>query len=310
MHIRQLSALLVFALGVLFFLSYISGSGAGRPFVSTEMQFSDGSSSGLSIVPASCPSSPHYAGECGVGGGGYGGGSTPTISGNACVIGFSPSTIMVGGSSLMAWNSDYRIFNIPFSLSGVISPGPGSVAGSGITTVSPSVSTTYTGTFTPTGSLDGIPSNWLTPVTCSSLITVLQSNPGPTNCSVQNFCVGASVYRQNADCTNTLVQTCTYGCSNGVCLGAPSPTAFIRLRPSLVRSGEATTVEWSASQVSSCTVTEDNPAISDSWSGSSGSQTSSGITSRTTYTLSCTGLDASSISRTAEVNISPVPDEQ
>lgn len=202
----------------------------------------------------------------------------------------------------MVWNADYRIFNIPFSLNGSITPTPGTVSSSGVTTVTPTVTTMYRGTFTPTGSLDGIPSNWLIPVTCNATLTVLDSPPPAQNCSSQLFCSGSAVYRQNTNCTNTLVQTCQYGCSNGACLGAPSPTGFLRVRPALVRSGDSTWVEWSASQVSSCTVT----GGSDSWTGASGMNQSSAIRSQTTYTLSCQGLDGSTISRSAVVNITPI----
>jgi hypothetical protein len=51
-------ALLLFALAV-------SLEGQSTGFVSSEVHYSDASQrSGLSIVPASCPSDPHYSGEC------------------------------------------------------------------------------------------------------------------------------------------------------------------------------------------------------------------------------------------------------
>jgi hypothetical protein len=285
------------------------------PFVSSEVKFADQSLEGLLIVPASCPSSPHYAGECGVTSpqdpdGGGGGNAPAQPSSNACVIGHSPSTIISGGTSLMSWNSNYQIFGIPFVVTGTITPTPGVVGPSGSTSVSPNVTTTYTGTFSPTGSLNGIPQSWLTPVQCSSLITVLPRDPGPTSCTQQFFCVGTDRYRQETNCTNTFIETCTYGCANGVCLGPPSPSGFIRVRPSLLRSGETTIVEWSTSHTASCSVTENNPNISDSWTGTNGTQTSSPINGQTTYTLSCTGLDGSNLGRSATVNIVPVFDEQ
>ncbi len=46
-----------------FLIIALSGSTSAQPF-NHEALFSDASSSGLSIVPASCPSDPHYAGEC------------------------------------------------------------------------------------------------------------------------------------------------------------------------------------------------------------------------------------------------------
>ncbi len=55
----------VFALTLLLAgLTALSGNGKAA-FVSSEVQFTDSSlKSGLSIVPASCPSDPHNAGEC------------------------------------------------------------------------------------------------------------------------------------------------------------------------------------------------------------------------------------------------------
>jgi hypothetical protein len=302
-----------------------------EPFASAEVEFTDASARGMQIVPASCPSDQHYIGECGpatctppytgtypncvytppgTGGPGGGGGGIPGVSGNACVIVLSPSTITLGGSSAMSWNSNYAVFGIPFSMSGSITPTPGAVAASGATTVSPSVSTTYTGTFTPAGEgrlLGDKGSSWFTPVTCSARLTVLPANEVPGSCSVYNFCRGSDVYQRTASCTDQFVRSCAFGCANGVCLGAPAPTGFLRAQPSLVRSGDTTTVEWSATQVSSCTVTGTN---GDSWSGRSGTQTSGDITSRTTYTLSCIGLDESVLEMTAVVNVTPIFDEQ
>ncbi len=44
---------------------WYTASGKQQPFASAEVQFTDASAHGLSIVPASCPSSPSYPGECG-----------------------------------------------------------------------------------------------------------------------------------------------------------------------------------------------------------------------------------------------------
>jgi len=53
--------LAIAALGVLLMF----GARAHQPFASAEVQFTDASAHGLAIVPASCPSSPDYPGECG-----------------------------------------------------------------------------------------------------------------------------------------------------------------------------------------------------------------------------------------------------
>lgn len=81
------------------------------PFASAEVQFTDASTHGMQIVPASCPSSPHYTGDCsngtpggtpGGGGGGGGGGvvSCPlgyTVSGGACVFVTCPAGYRLAG---------------------------------------------------------------------------------------------------------------------------------------------------------------------------------------------------------------------
>lgn len=314
---RQLLILLGFFLVLLVGVSF---SGLNRPFVSSEVAFTDASSSGLSIVPASCPSSgvqyPHFPGQCSAGGSsGPGTAVTVTATGNSCVLALNRNTIESGGSAMLSWSANYSIFGIPYTVNGTItatpstSGAPGAVGSTGSYQVNPTVTTTYNGTFTPTGTT-GIPESWLTPVQCNpAQLNVVASNIGPTQCTLQTYCVGADRYQQSTSCANTFLGTCQYGCSNGTCLGPGAPTAFIRVRPELVASGTTTLVEWSASLVSSCTVTENNPGISDSWTGASGSQTSSPITSQVIYTLSCAGLNGTSISRTATVNIAPTFDE-
>lgn len=313
---RQLVAILA---GAVILLGMLSLATNQRPFASSELAFTESSASGLKIVPASCESSPqypHYPGQCAIPSGGCtGAGCTPTVptvSVTGCTIVAGPSTIVRGSSATIAWGSRYEIFGIPYVTTGTITPVPGTVAQTGSATVSPVTTTTYSGTFSPTGDLSGISSQWLTPVTCSTQITVLDSLPTATQCTAQMFCVGADRYQQNANCSNTRIDTCPYGCSNGVCLGAGAPTAFIRVRPALIASGSTTNVEWSASLVNaaSCSVTEDSADINNTWSGSaSGSQTSAPIPSRVTYTLSCQALNGTSITRSATVNVVPTFDE-
>ena len=63
----------------------------GQPeysFESSEVKFADASPSGLSIIPASCPSSPHYAGEC----------SSVSIS-------VSPTSIPYLGTTYVSWSA-------------------------------------------------------------------------------------------------------------------------------------------------------------------------------------------------------------
>lgn len=92
-------------------------------FRSSEVRFADSSVGGLAIVPASCPSNPHTAGEC----------SLPE-----CSLSVSPTTVNQPSASTLSWSSSYAS---TFSISSV-----GSVGASGSTSVAPSSDTTYTGT--------------------------------------------------------------------------------------------------------------------------------------------------------------------
>jgi len=57
-------------------------------------------------------------------------------------------------------------------------------------------------------------------------------------------------------------------------------------------------------------VTEDNPDINDSWTGATGTRTSSAITQLTTYTLRCIDLTGEEFLDYAKVNVIPIWEEQ
>jgi hypothetical protein len=83
----------------------------------------------------------------------------------------------------------------------------------------------------------------------------------------------------------------------------------IRAIPSLVTRGSTTHVHWSASNVTSCTVTGTN---GDAWSGLRspvGGERSSAITERVIYTLTCVTANGGTASKQAVVNILPVFNE-
>ncbi len=67
------------------------------------------------------------------------------------------------------------------------------------------------------------------------------------------------------------------------------PSGDISANPSVVDYGDSSTISWSSSYTTSCTVTPG------SWSGTSGSQNTGALTSTTTYTLNCIGTDGSSM---------------
>lgn len=192
--------------------------------------------------------------------------------------------------------------------------GIGPVEISGSTTVSPSQTTTYTGTFTgSTGT-----------AICSATLTV-QCNVGTAySCSDQ------TIVRTDTDasCQTTVVNgaTCTPPsfCSTGssICLypevGFPA-SGHLKVQPSIVTSGDSTFVRWNVSNVSSCTVSGTNGDhwtvagnAGNDWTSSSGhpGMTSRPITGQTVYTLSCTGLDGSTVNETATVDIVPVFEER
>ena len=91
---------------------------------------------------------------------------------------------------------------------------------------------------------------------------------------------------------------------------APPPTSQdailnIRVIPSLVRSGNTTKVNWSASNVSSCNVSAPN---GDTWTGLQsilGGNISKPVTAETTYTLSCITPDGTTLTQTATVRTIP-----
>lgn len=129
----------------------------------------------------------------------------------------------------------------------------------------------------------------------------------------------------DASCNATYANTtCSYICSAGACVPPPAPqfnggSGHLRVAPSVVRNGSKTRVFWDVLYVTSCTVSGGG----DSWSGAaagcnssthectsggSGVQ-SSAITSHRTYTLSCTGLDNSTVTETKSVDIVPTYQE-
>ena len=79
----------------------------------------------------------------------------------------------------------------------------------------------------------------------------------------------------------------------------------------LLNAGERANVSWQVTGVLSCEVTGNNGDGTGSnetgvWSGASGAQISSPITAQTIYTLTCIGLDDSTVTRSATVNITPI----
>lgn len=285
------------------------------PISSAEMRIVEMTQNGFQMVPASCASYPHYTGEC----------STPTNSNpNGCTIVANPSTITSGSISDLTWNS-VTDYTEPYTRR--LTPTPGLVGYAGAWTVRPTVTTTYTLTGTrPT----------VAPTTFSCSVTVTVNPPAcvPTSvcsggnvvnsctgavrqlcsygctsgaCNCVNICSGNNVVNS---CTGSVVQSCSYICSSGACVAPPPPTVTFQVTPVLLKSGRTAVATWSSAYTTACTVTEDNPNITDSWTGTSNTRTTSAITEQTTYRLSCTGLDTSVVTRSVTVNIVPTWQEQ
>lgn len=79
----------------------------------------------------------------------------------------------------------------------------------------------------------------------------------------------------------------------------------IRATPSIVRSGNTTQLNWSATNVRSCTVTGSNGDTWDTIVSAIGGNTSKPITRQTTYTLACVDLDGTPASKSVMVRILP-----
>lgn len=309
--------------------AFLADGEAREPLSSAETRFVETSPGGLQIVPASCPSSPHKAGACS--------GDTTARRVGECLVWASNYSINPGEGTTLSWFADDAFgggdssgFGMTATytyVSGSIT-NIGSVARSGSTAASPAQTTTYV--FTANYVADA-PSIIFPPisVTCDATITVAGSPQPPPQCppnwvsangqcqppqqqpqcTAQYFCSGNDQYFRNAQCGESLIQACAWGCSGGGCLPPPPPQGNITASPSVVRSGNASTISWTTQNAESCTVTEDNPDISDAWGGPNGSQASSGLAQQTVYTLTCIGLDGSTFTDTAKVNIIPVWEE-
>src|SRR3989344_5593804 len=301
-----------------------------QPFASSEVQFTDSSASGLAIVPASCPSSPHYAGECdpspvcnvpavaalfGVncpepaicanGASNY---PTCTFPPSTCANGasnyptctFPPSTCANGASNYPTCTfppstcangaSNYPTCTFPPS------------------TCANGASNYPTCTFPPSTSANGA-SNYPTctfpPSTCANGASNYPTCTFAPTCTLLRYCVGTSLWLRNSVCSTSLIEACSNDCG---CVLSPSVIVW-QVRPTLVQSGERVNVNWDTKNVKSCTVSSTNPpgAI---WSGRAGSQQCGSIKGSTIYTLRCTGLDNSPVTRSTTVNIIPIFQEQ
>jgi len=140
------------------------------PFESAEVKFADNSPSGLSIMPASCPSTPHWTGECDITPGctiSVNGASTMSyVAGNVSSITLSWKT-----GAPPSYTADHNVFSIKGTVTGVGTAFPSGSA----SITAPSVSTTYT----YSGAYYDVNGAQLDTFSCSATVSVTNSTGGP-----------------------------------------------------------------------------------------------------------------------------------
>jgi hypothetical protein len=330
---RELIALVV--LGIIA-LAALALSQSRSAFISPEVKFTDASKSGLAIVPASCPSNPHFAGDCTTN-------PAPPAPGG-CSITATDDGIAPGGQTTLSWataNDAFSLGSLP-PTGGTIAPGLGAVnATQGSQVVEPSQTTTYTlsGTYQWAGVSVGsfvcshtiyvtpCPTGY-TPENGSCVFTtcpaghVLSGNTclyqAGSACTAGYICEGNYSVYQDATCALSQYSACPYGCAGGACyIPVPSIVTWSVL-PLLVRSGSTAHITWAADNVASCTVTGSNGdgtsgGATGAWTGNEGDQNSSPITGQTIYTITCQGFPGAtpaSVTESTTVNIVPLFQEQ
>ncbi len=214
----------------------------------------------------------------------------------------TPSTISQGGSATLSWTNiggaSWTIYASTATTGPTLFLTGSSADGSVV--VTPSYSTTYTGSITGPSGIGSFSPATLD-VTCAPVYS----------------CSGNTIQYKNASCIISNVTTCVSPgfCSPGssVCLyppPTPTPsstlTGNLQVFPSIVRPGVSTKLYWNMANVSSCSVTS-SPDIG-SWVGATnvaGGQATPAINQRTVFNLSCVGLDGSTFTGSATVSIVP-----
>lgn len=193
--------------------------------------------------------------------------SLATASAPSCSLSANPTSIVAGQSSTLSWDCT----NATSCTSSSFSTG-------NITTGSQSVSPMQTTPYS---------------LSCTSPVGTASFNTTVTvTCATAYSCSGQTIQYTDAGCATSTVTTCVSPayCSAGsaVCL-IPTASGSISTSPVFILSGDPATVSWNTTGTASCSVVGTN---GDTWSGVSGSETSSPITQFTTFTLSCDDGDA------------------
>ena len=134
--------------------------------------------------------------------------------------------------------------------------------------------------------------------TCDS-----SSSSSGVNFSTGGATAGSANVTPSSDTTYTLI--CSNGGQGSVVVSVINPSLSISATPTLLQSGSTSVISWTATSVNSCAVSEDNQNITDSWTGTSGTETSSALTEETVYVLSCE-TDAGSVSDNVTIRLVPI----
>jgi len=233
--------------------------------------------------------------------------TTPSLTSGACTVGTPHSITMTSSDP----DNDPIRYGIDWDADGSVDQfvPPSGYVPSG---TSQSASRTYTiaGTKTVkvyTQDQGGLSSPWTT-------VSFSCSQPATTQCADGVDNDGDGLMDQNdPDCSSSSDLSEFSSIPSASALPAGLPTANLRLTvPSLIARGKTVQVTWSADNVASC-----NPVIGtngdsfphltlgDTFYSPVGGRTSSDITGRTTYTLSCIDLNGTPHTKTATVNIAP-----
>lgn len=230
----------------------------------------------------------------------------PTISGFSA----SPTTIAAGANSVLSWTSSNAS---SCTINGA------SVGLNGPQTFSAiNASTTYTlscsgvgGSNSAQATVTVVPAPALTfsavpvAIAAGASSTLTWTSANASSCGIDGTSVGlnSSLKYWGIAATTTYTLSCS-GVGGGnsaqtTVTVVPVPALTLSATPASIATGASSTLNWSASNASSCT-------INGAGVGVNGPQTYSAIGSTTTYTLSCSGIGGSSTAQ-ATVTVVPVP---
>ena len=115
--------------------------------------------------------------------------------------------------------------------------------------------------------------------------------------TVYTYICGDNICSQWEDCN-----LCSADCS---CIGtAVQQSIKITADPQIVRKGDKSVITWITTGYDSCTISEDNPTINDSWTRLAGQESTSPLSTDTIYTITCTdGLSTGS--KSVKVRVAP-----